>query len=146
MTKYYPKKPVRSFQDLQVYQLTYNLMVKITKVQNLYGSELSDVLVPNLRKTISKIPKLIATAHSIRFGNPELAIETLEQAMLNCNLAIHYLSVVRDMVPKSSELKNREKFRTLTATEVEKYQKQYLQVRGKILRLQMSWKKFAKLC
>lgn len=142
MTKYYPKKPVRSFQDLQVYQLTYNLMVKITKVQNLSrncGSEPSKLV-----KTISKIPKLIATAHSIRFGNPELAIETLEQAMLNCNLAIHYLSVVRDMVPKSSELKNREKFRTLTAAEVEKYQKQYLQVRGKILRLQMSWKKFAK--
>ncbi|MDZ7586661.1 MAG: hypothetical protein U0946_02810, partial [Patescibacteria group bacterium] len=88
---YYSKKPIRSFQDLQVYQLSYNLAVKIVK--QTVRTEPPDLLC----KTALSIPRLLASAHSYRFGNFPLAVETLETAMLNCNLAVHYLSLARDL-------------------------------------------------
>lgn len=127
---YYPKKPIRSFQDLQVYQLSYNLMVKIIKMEGCDPSV-------NLKKTVLAIPRLIVIAHSYRFGDSQKAIETLEKAMLNCNLAVHYLELARDL--PGSDLPQGP---TLNELDFSSFIKQYLQIRGKIMRLQMSWKKF----
>ena len=132
---YYPKKPIRSFQDLQVYQLSYNLMIKILQ-------KLDTTNNINLQTCISKVPELIATAHSLRFGDSQKGIKILEETMLNCNLAVHYLSLTRDL----------ERFGTFSRNsssepkdlDFESCIKQYLQIRTKILRLQMSWKKFSK--
>jgi len=116
MYKYQPKRPVKSFQDLDVYQQTHNLAIKVAKH-------------PQLAPTALEIPKLIATAHSIRFADQNQAIAHLEQAMLNCNLMVVYLDQYRDL-------------KTQPIIEVEQISKDYLTVRRKIFNLQRSWQKF----
>ena len=127
--KYYPKRPVKSFQDLEVYQKTLGLAVEIVKKISTDNK---------LAKMALSIPRLIATAHSVRFGDSERAISSLEQAMLNCNLTIYYLEVYRDLInPRLKEKIEPEYF--------EEQIKEYLRVRGRIMRLQRSWMKFMKL-
>lgn len=126
--QYYPKRPVKSFQDLEVYQKTLGLAVEIVKrIQS--RSEIGQ----SLRRTVLAIPRLIATSHSLRFGNPAQAIENLEKTMLNCNLAVYYLELFRDLINKKVEPEY-----------FEEQIKEYLRVRGKIMRLQRSWLKFMK--
>ena len=69
--KYYPKRPVKSFQDLEVYQKLLAVSVAIAKKVK---SDRVVTLALNL-------PVQIATAHSLRFSDPGLAIATLEQAI-----------------------------------------------------------------
>lgn len=122
--KYYPRRPVKSFQDLEVYQKVLGLAVEIVKkVKEDSGENTGELF-----NTVLNLPVLIASAHSVRFGNPVKAIETLEEAMLGCNLAIVYLEQYRDLENKKIE---HEFF--------EEQIKEYLRVRGKIMRLQKSW-------
>ena len=161
--KYYPKRPVKSFQDLEVYQRGLALGVKVVrKVEDSLRSEAQGKkdkknigigtrdrlqkigqyrqgtvdmeIIDNLFKTALKIPKLIAGAHSLRFGGPEQAIRTLEECLLTCNMAVVYLEEYRDIVNKKIE---RDFF--------EEVIKEYFRLRGKILRLQRSWVKFMKI-
>ncbi len=126
--QYYPKRPVKSFQDLEVYQKTLGLAVEIVKKIK-SRSEIGQ----NLRATVLAIPRLIATAHSWRFGDPQRAVAALEETMLNCNLAVYYLELFRDLINKKIEPEY-----------FEEQIKEYLRVRGKIMRLQRSWLKFMK--
>jgi len=122
--KYYPKRPVKSFQDLEVYQKLLAVSVAIAKKVK---SDRVVTLALNL-------PVQIATAHSLRFSDPGLAIATLEQAMLNCNLAVVYLEQYRDLAKKKVDP-------DFFADQI----KALLTTRGQILRLQLSWKKFMEL-
>ncbi|MFH1561002.1 MAG: four helix bundle protein [Patescibacteria group bacterium] len=129
---YYPKRPVKSFQDLEVYQKTLGLAVEIVKkLKKEKPVSNSNKISKKLEKTVLRVPKLIAMAHSTRFGESEKAISYLEKAMLDCNLAVYYLELFRDLV--NSEIKT-EYF--------EEQIQEYLKVRGKIMRLQKSWLKF----
>lgn len=137
--RYYPKRPVKSFQDLEVYQKTLGLAVEIVKkIKNTsvverkkLAVEVNQEITKNLIERVLVIPKLIATAHSVRFGDSERAIATLEEAMLSCNLSVVYLEKFRDLVNQKIE-----------AEYFEEQIKEYLRVRGKIMRLQKSWIKF----
>ena len=135
---FYPKRPVKSFQDLEVYQKTFALAVEIVKK---VGAEIIDNhlivqqdIVNRLTENVLEIPKLIASAHSKRFGDPLKAIQFLEEAMLGCNLAVLYLEEFRDLVNQS-----------LPVEFFEEEIKEYLRVRGKIMRLQKSWVGFMHL-
>ncbi len=141
---YYPKRPIRSFQDLEVYQKTYALAIKtIKKIKDeisektknnktmILAIETNQTITRNIIETVLAIPKLIASAHSLRFGDPEKAISTLEKCMLSCNMAILYLEEFRDIVNQKIE-----------AEYFEEQIKEYLRIRGKIMRLQRSWLKF----
>lgn len=130
MKRYYPRRPVKSFQDLEVYQKTLGLAVEINrKIKS--RSKISQ----NLREIVLKIPKQIATAHSKRFAEPNQALALLEKTMLNCNLTAYYLELDRDLVNPNRKKK-------IEADFFEEQIKEYLRVRGKILRLQRAWKKF----
>ena len=150
--RYYPKRPVKSFLDLEVYQKTYGLAVEVVKrlmidfdrsfdsqspkgpeVKNQpkIGVGMKETILENLIKTVLKIPDLIAKAHSIRFGRSEASIDVLEETMLKCNLAVVLLGEYRDLVNQKIE-----------AEYFEEQIKEYFRVRGKILRLQRSWLKF----
>ena len=221
MYKYQPKRPVKSFQDLSVYQKTYSLAILITKhltsshstplnsghsepreesrhshaaslrasldpspefrmtgveskmtevesrmtgvkdsVEMTSTKDLLDI-TKNLTSTALSIPRLIATAHSLRFGDPVRAIADLEQAMLNCNLAIHYLSLVRDLSNNCHSRaggnlykSNRSRVKPgMTKKEVadidnldfDQTTKDYHLVRRQIMRLQRSWQKFMQI-
>jgi len=119
---YSPKRPVKSFLDLEVYQKALAICVAIVKK------------VPaqdELHTCVIAIPRLIATSHSLRFSDKEKAIAVLDNTMLKCNLAVVYLEQYRDMYNKDIEVEF-----------FEEQIKSLLALRMKIMRLQMSWKKF----
>lgn len=124
----YPKRPIKSFQDLEVYQKTLAVSVAIAK-RVLHDHEIS----AKLSQCSLSLPELIASAHSMRFSNPQKAIDLLEEAMLNCNLVVVYLEQYRDIYNKDIEVEFfEEQIKTLLSS------------RMKIMHLQMSWKKFNK--
>jgi hypothetical protein len=118
MSSYYPKRPIKSFQDLEVYQRALAICVAVVKriasqgntsdgdpkgllrgggIGERRSSEVNEH-VAKLHQTVLSLPILIATAHSLRFSNQEGAIGKLEEAMLNCNLAVVYLEQYRDII------------------------------------------------
>ena len=117
-----PKRPVKSFLDLEVYQKALAICVAVVK--RISGQ-------PELQDCVIAIPRLIATAHSLRFSDHEKSIAVLEDCMLKCNLAVVYLEQCRDMYNKDIEVEF-----------FEEQIKSLLALRNKIMRLQISWKKF----
>lgn len=143
---YYPKKPIKSFQDLEVYQITAGLAAVIAKrlsadiakadVEPSLGAKslafnAKDNITKKLLEYALDIPIQLVVAHSRRFGHGRVCLDHLEKAMLECNLAAVYLEQYRDIVNAAIE---HDFFEEST--------KKYLAVRGKILRLQRSWEKF----
>lgn len=122
-----PRRPVRSFQDLEVYQKLLAVSVAVAKRVKHPAAE----VVPEIISLALSLPVKIATAHSLRFSDHEKALATLEEAMLGCNLLIVYLEQYRDIENKGVEPEFfEEQIKTL------------LTVRFKIMHLQMSWEKF----
>jgi hypothetical protein len=132
---YYPKRPVKSFQDLEVYQKLLAVSVAIAK----------RVKSEKIIAMALDLPVKVATAHSLRFGDQTRAIEALEEIMLNCNILVVYLEQYRDIenvpVPR---LKAAVDEPEVENEFFEEQIKNLLSTRMKILHLQMSWKKFAK--
>jgi len=120
---YYPRRPVKSFQDLEVYQKLLSVSVAIAK--RIKSEKVTAIALD--------LPVKIATAHSLRFGDQTRAIEALEEVMLNCNILAVYLEQYRDI-----------KNKTVEPEFFEEQIKNLLTTRMKILHLQNSWKKFAK--
>src|SRR3989339_641455 len=83
----YPKRPVKSFQDLEVYQKLLAVSVAIAK----------RVTSEKMTAMALDLPVKIAAAHSLRFGDQTRAIEALEEVMLNCNILVVYLEQYRDL-------------------------------------------------
>lgn len=143
---YYPKRPVKSFQDLEVYQKLLAISVALAKRIN---SEKITVMALDL-------PVKLATAHSQRFGDQTNAIEALELVMLNCNILVVYLEQYRDIENGGdggagqgtrdmlSEDRGNVGSGKVEPEFFEEQIKNLLTVRMKILHLQNSWKKFAK--
>lgn len=140
---YYPKRPIKSFQDLEVYQKVLGICVAVVKriaPKHLEGGRMDSFqvegievngLVNKLHQCVLSLPVLIATAHSVRFSNQSEAVAKLEEAMLNCNLAVVYLEQFRDLGNKEIEIEF-----------FEEQIKNLLAVRMKIMHLQRSWKRF----
>ena len=120
---YYPKKPIKSFQDLEVYQKLLAISVAVAK----------RVKSEKAVASALDLPVKIATAHSLRFGDQERAIQILEEIMFACNILIVYLEQYRDLENKEIEPEF-----------FEEQIKNILSTRRKILHLQKSWQKFAK--
>ena len=126
---YYPKRPVKSFQDLEVYQKLLAVSVAIAK----------RVTSEKMTAMALDLPVKVATAHSLRFGDQVRAIETLEEIMLNCNLLVVYLEQYRDI----ENLPAGKAGKTIEPEFFEEQIKNLLSTRMKILHLQRSWQKFA---
>jgi len=120
---YYPKRPVKSFQDLEVYQKLLAVSVAIAK----------RIKSEKVTAMALDLPVKVATAHSLRFGDQVRAIQALEEVMLNCNILVVYLEQYRDLKNKNVEVEF-----------FEEQIKNLLSTRMRILHLQNSWKKFAK--
>lgn len=132
MKGFYPKRPVKSFQDLEVYQRALAVSVAVVKRCVFKGKdEIKALIATELAHRVLKIPLLIAEAHSCRFADQGKALAILEDAMRNTNLAVVYLEQYRDIVNADIE------------TEFFDEQiKNLLAVRQKTLYLQRSWRKF----
>lgn len=124
----YPKRPIKSFQDLEVYQRL--LAVSVTVAKKIPVAD-KIPLTLKIRDTALDMPVLIAYAHSIRFSEAATALTILENTMYKCNLLVVYLEQYRDIYNKDIETEFfDEQIKTLLTT------------RSKILHLQFSWKKF----
>ncbi len=121
MNMFTPRRPVKSFQDLEVYQKLLAASVAVAK--RVKNQKIIDLAL--------ELPVKIARAHSVRFSNKARAIEILEDVMLGINILIVYLEQYRDIENSNIEVEFfDEQIRSLSTT------------RFKVMHLQMSWKKF----
>lgn len=126
-----PKKAIRSFRDLEVYQKTmdYSIIVAQQLLPKLFKQQYP--LAEGMQNCVLSVPLLIAEAHSMRFSNFDKAVATLEHAMQGCNKAIVYLEQASKLYPKH-----------IDSALCDDLAKSYITVRGKMLRLERSWQKF----
>lgn len=151
-----PKRPVKSFQDLEVYQkaleasvFVSNTIIKpklekiisgreLLKKRELFGVKFGlnplGLVFRNMLPCALGIPHLLAEAHSLRFGAGEDCLVLLEKVMLNCNKMVVYLEMARDICETN-----------VTREQFEEQIKKYLYVRRKVLNLQRSWRKFIEM-
>ena len=126
---YYPRRPVKSFQDLEVYQKL--LAVSVAVAKNIKFEKITVIALD--------LPVKIAAAHSIRFSDQLGAIAKLEEAMLDCNILVVYLEQYRDVENPSTGSGQA----NIETEFFEEQIKNLLTTRMKVMHLQMSWKKFA---
>lgn len=141
----YPRRPLHSFQDLEVYQKALECSVLVGKKMNDFLSAraetknkqsenmnlIDELLTKNMLPCALGIPHQVAEAHSLRFGDHTAGIAAIERAMLGCNKMVVYLEQFRDICDSGIEWE----FFDETI-------KKYLYVRRKMLRLEQAWKKF----
>lgn len=126
-----PKKPIRSFRDLEVYQKTLECSVLVAKFI------IPDLTVANFPMTEGvsncslSIPLYVAEAHSLRFSDFKVATNTLEKAMLGCNKMIVYLEQSMGLYGAKVD-----------TSLIQDLCLRYVAVRGKMLRLEKAWQKF----
>ena len=148
---FYPKKPVKSFQDLEVYQKALEASVFVANnilpaiIQNKKSktrkspkpkenenlNSAKELIYKSIAPCALGLPHLIAEAHSVRFGSQQECIVLLEKVMMNCNKMAVYLEQIRDICETGIEW---EVFDELI--------KKYFFLRRKVLNLQRSWKKY----
>jgi len=129
--KFNPKKPVRSFRDLEVYQKTLECSVLIDKDIIPTLEKVKDPKIEELSKNAMAIPLYISEGHSLRFADFGLALGYIEKALSGCNRMSVYLDHIRGLYGDKVKVDL-----------IEDLINRYTLVRGKIFRLEQSWKKF----
>jgi hypothetical protein len=129
--KFSPKKPVRSFRDLEVYQKTLECSVLIDKDIIPALEKVRDPKIEELSKNAMAIPLYISEGHSLRFADFALALGYIEKALSGCNRMSVYLDHIKGLYGDKVKVDL-----------IEDLINRYTLVRSKIFRLEMSWKKF----
>lgn len=95
------KKAIRSFQDLEVYQRLYSLMIRVLKelLSKLPREEKYD-LVDQLRRCCKSSPALLAEGFAKRYQIRQWR-KYLDDAIGEVNEMIHHISIVRDIYSDS---------------------------------------------
>lgn len=141
--RYTPKRPIKSFQDLEVYQRLLAAGVVIFK--RVEGDKKEDKrdkssgeigiieeIGEKLQRVVLNLPHQIALAHSLRFVDMKAAIKLLDEIMHDCNQVVVLLEQYRDLCNEKIE---HEFF--------EEQIGDYLRTRWKIMHLARSWEKFS---
>ncbi len=91
------KKPIRTFQDLEVYQAAYQAMLEVFKhiLPSLPPEEKYD-LADQLRRSTKAVPRLIAEGHSKRHQRKGFQ-KYLDDAMAESNETMVSLTQVKDL-------------------------------------------------
>lgn len=156
---YNPKKAVKSFADLEVYQksleagvfavntifknfkekqavLTKSTQTKKAKTKNSVSNifDIQEYIIKNMMSCALNIPHQIAESHSTRFGTSEQCLLILDKVMLNCNKMAVYLEQTRDICDIGLE-----------ADQFDEQIKKYFYIRRKVLNLQRVWRKYIKI-
>src|SRR3989344_3071959 len=126
-----PKKPVKTFRDLDVYQKPLECAVLISK-------DIAPQLVKNkypyaerMTDCAMAVPLLVAEAHSLRFAGFALGVGYLEKAMSSANKMVVYLEHAKGLYGAK-----------LDAGLVDDIIGRYVLSRTKMFHLEKSWKKF----
>ena len=126
-----PKKPVRSFRDLEIYQKTIECAVLIYKDLMPHLARQKYLYAEKLMDSAMSVPLLVAESHSLRFADFALGVGYLEKAMAGSNKMIVYLEHVKGLYGS--------KFDTGLIDDIIL---RYATARIKMFRLEKSWKKF----
>lgn len=129
--RFTPKKPIRSFQDLEVYQTTLAASVLVAKDVEPKLARLKYHLLDNMVNCSMSIPLYISEAHSIRFGDHQSGLLLLERAMAGCNKMVVYLEQTKGIFGDKLDIGL-----------IDDLTKRYAEVRTKIFRLEKSWQKW----
>lgn len=129
--KFVPKKPVKSFRDLEIYQTTLQCSVIVVKNIRPKLVTLKYLFLEGIVNCAMSVPLFIAEAHSIRFGNFTLGLSLIEKTMSNCDKMIVYLEHVKGMYGSKVD-----------ADLIDEVIARYIESRTKTFHLEKSWKRF----
>ena len=96
--RFVPKRPIRSFMDLGIYQATEKISVEIMKKIVPWIPDESS-LKKDLSDCCMKIPHFIAEAHSRRFDDRPKSMKLLEEVLFLCNKVVVYGAGAGYMAP-----------------------------------------------
>ena len=141
-----PKKPVRSFRDLEVYQKTIECAVLMSKDVIPHLVRQKYLYAERLMDSAMSVPLLVAESHSLRFADFALGVGYLEKAMAGCNKMIVYLEHIKGLYgSKFDRLATGvagTKSKSLEPDFLDDLIGRYAESRTKMFRLEKSWKKF----
>ncbi len=129
--RFTPKKPIRSFRDLEVYQKSLECSVLVSSDVVPRAENLGYKHTEKMLDCALSVPLLVAEAHSLRFADFALALGYLEKAMSSCNKQIVYLDHVKGLYGTK-----------VNPDLIEDIAGRYILVRLKMFRLERSWRKF----
>ena len=128
---YQPKKTLRSFRDLEVYQKTMECSVLMVKN---FSTALTKQKYPFLENMINcsmSIPLYIGESNSLRYKDFPLGIATLEKAMAGCNKMIIYFEQAKGLYGDK-----------INGDLAEDLIRRYEESRNKMFRLEKAWEKY----
>src|SRR3989338_2666254 len=131
MWKFTPKKPIKSFRDLEVYQKTLECAVIFSTDIKPQLAKLNYDLLECMTNCALSLPLYIAESHGMRFSDFKLAVATLEKAMQGCNKMVVYLEQTAGIYGTK-----------LSVDLIDDLSRRYMDTRGKMFRLEKSWQKF----
>lgn len=126
-----PKKPVRSFRDLDVYQKSIECAVIIAKDMKLKLARLKYDYLENMLNCSMSVPLYIGEAHSVRFADFKGGVSLLEKAMAGCNKMIVYLEAIKGVYGLKMDVGL-----------IDDIIGRYAESRTKMFHLEKSWKRF----
>lgn len=157
--RFVPKRPIRSFMDLGIYQATEKISVEIVKkIIPMIPDE--SPLKKDLTDCCMKIPHFITEAHSRRFDDKPKSMKLLEETLFLCNKAVVYLEQARDIYGAEPKNAATEAAGAAAATPggtsaataggnigidkvvVDEIIKKYFYARQKVFNFYKAWKKF----
>lgn len=131
-TNFTPRKPVKTFRDLDIYQKTMECAVIVVRNIRPKLTVLKYPFVDGMTDCAMTVPLSIGEAHSIRFGNFSLGISLLEKAMSGCNKMVIYLEHIKGMYGAKADPDG----------VLDEIIARYADARTKTFHLEVSWKKW----
>lgn len=126
-----PRKPVRSFRDLDIYQKTLECSVLIVKDLAPVLKKLKYSFEENMVNCAMSVPLFISEAHSLRFASFEGGVMLLEKSMVGCNKMIVYLEQMKGVYGSKIDVDL-----------IDDLINRYADSRTKSFHLEKSWKRF----
>lgn len=145
--RFVPKRPIRSFMDLGIYQTTEKISVEIMK-KIIPSIPDESSLKKDLADCCMKIPHFIAESHSRRFDDKPKSMKLLEETLFLCNKAVVYLEQARDIYGAEPGQAGGTSAATaggnagIDKVVVEEIIKKYFYARQKVFNFYKAWKKF----
>ncbi len=130
-TNFTPRKPVKTFRDLDIYQQTLQCSVIVVKNIRPKLVTLKYPFTEGVVDCAMNVPLSIGEAHSIRFGDFPLGLRLIEKAMSGCNKMIIYLEHIKGMYGAKVD-----------ADVIDEIIARYAESRTKTFHLEQSWKKW----
>ena len=126
-----PRKPVRSFRDLEIYQKTLECSVLIVKDLAPKLEKMNYPFKENMINCAMSVPLFIGEAHSLRFASFEGGGMLLEKSMAGCNKMIIYLEQMKGTYGSKIDVDL-----------IDDLIGRYAESRTKSFHLEKSWKRF----